>query len=170
MPFVSIPAPSFQPGRHAAPQNFLNESGTAFHFHNTAFAPVFLPDGTLVTELKAGAHVESPTIGAKIVLQRNEPQQANVEMAAVETSSTGNQFQFVSTTSIRERTINNERYSYYIVVDLHRDSQVVDGPTDITVPGRGPEASSISFVRVGYRTDLQRPWRAVRQLLTRDSQ
>jgi hypothetical protein len=55
-------------------------------------------------------------------LRRNEPQQANVDMAVVGTTFGQSGFQFVRTTSIVQPLINNQRFNYYVVAETrHSD-------------------------------------------------
>ena len=117
--FLSIPASAFtgQDGGHAVYGYEGNITGTSRSFNVRVFAPVNLPHGAYVTSLQCGGRAY---FHRSIVfhLRRNEPQQANVDMATVKTSLDGTGFEFVNTNSITSGEINNSKYNYYIVAEI----------------------------------------------------
>ncbi len=120
--FISIPSSGFTPmwsysnGRISYKGNV---TGTARQFAGShiMFAPANLPHGSVVTSFKCGGKHPSVDAGKAIefVLRRNEPQQANVDMATIATEPTRSGFQLVSTTSIDSGKVDNNRFNYYVV-------------------------------------------------------
>lgn len=139
--FLSIPASAFTPRQVLGDSGYDgNESGTARLFGNNfvMFAPVHLPHRASVTSLSCGGRAPSSQIQVIFTLRRNQPQQANVDMATTSTDLAQTGFQFVSTTSIVEPVINNQRFNYYLVaVARHIDV------------GRCPRCL-VGFCSIGY--------------------
>jgi hypothetical protein len=141
--FLSIPSSSFTPQTSEGTGNAGydgNVTGTARLFEGSflMFAPVNLPHHATVTSLKCGGRAPSRDFKVGFTLRRNDPQQANVDMATVSTTFEGTGFQFVSTTSITSAVINNARFNYYIAAQ-----------TDAFDVGFCPECS-IGFCTIGY--------------------
>jgi hypothetical protein len=139
---LSIPASGFTP--QASMLNYFgNTTGTArfFGYNDRMFAPVYLPDRVRVTSLACGGTAPPTTLRIAFTLRRNEPQQANVDMATVRTTFAGTGFQFVDTTSIAEPVVNNSRFNYYMIAALE---------TTLASPGCVEGACSIGFCRIGY--------------------
>jgi hypothetical protein len=81
----------------------------------------------------------------QFILRRNWPQQANVDMATIESTFAATGFQFLTTTSITGPVIDNATYNYYIVATaIAFDVGVCPG-------------CSVGFCRVGYTTDTPYP-------------
>jgi hypothetical protein len=142
--FLSIPASGFTGGPNSP-------SGTAMIFSRglRLFAPVNLPHGARVIELRCGGVARGDPSSTEIrivfTLRRNEPQQANVDMATMATL--GNGFQFVSTNSITEPVVNNETFNYYIVAELEREPQS-GPPCGSFDPAQ--RRCSVGFCRIEY--------------------
>lgn len=140
--FLSIPASAFTSRQVLGVAGYDgNESGTARFFGNNnfvMFAPVHLPHRARVTSLSCGGRAPSNQIQIIFTLRRNQPQQANVDMATTSTDFAQTGFQFVSTTSIVRPVINNQRFNYYLVA-LARHFDV----------GLCPSCS-VGFCSIGY--------------------
>ena len=145
--YLSIPSSGFTPrasegtvGSDAGYDG--NQSGTARFFNGSfaMFAPVNLPDGATVNSMRCGGQV-STSNKISFTLRRNEPQQANVDMATVMSNVGDTGFQFLDTTSIESPTINNATFNYYIVAQAD-DFDVGVCPT-----------CSVGFCRIGYTID-----------------
>jgi hypothetical protein len=135
--FLAVPAASFTPRNSTTVEKPLrgtletlgysgNASGTARFFgdNSAMFAPISLPHGATVLSLEcAGA---APRLSRRIIfhLRRNQPQQANVDMATVATDFPVTAFQFKSTTSIQSPVIDNRRFNYYIAAELGATNDV----------------------------------------------
>jgi len=144
--FTSVPAVAFVDAKFAAPTKF-NRTGTAHHFNAQMFAPVNLPHGDKVTSFQCGG---SSFFNHSVVftLRRNEPQQANVDMATVNTSLEGTGFEFVRTDAITEPVVNNSRFNYYIVVDV---ADTRDNPNvDDFCPHLGSPKCTVGFCSIGH--------------------
>ena len=143
--FLSIPASAFTPRQVKDNLGGYdgNVTGTARTFTANSFsmfAPVYLPHGASVRSLACGGQDPSDKIRLEFTLRRNEPQQANVDMATVSTSFEQTGFQFLSTTSILEPAINNRRFNYYVVAETkHFDV------------GFCPDCS-VAFCTIGFTT------------------
>ena len=139
--YLSIPSSDFTPQNSDAGYEG-NASGTARHFGATGYqmtAPVNLPQDATVTSLRCGGAAADSDLRLVFTLRRNQPQQANVDMAEVMTTFAGNGFQFVSTTSITSPEVDNGNFNYYIVAEaVHFDV------------GFCGSACSIGFCRVGF--------------------
>jgi len=141
--FLSIPSSSFTPQTSEGTGNAGydgNLTGTARFFEGSflMFAPVNLPHRATVTSLTCGGRAPSRDFKVSFILRRNEPQQANVDMATVSTTFEGTGFQFVRTTSITSAVIDNARFNYYIAAQ-----------TDAFDVGFCPRCS-IGFCTIGY--------------------
>ena len=140
--FLSIPASGFTPRNSEWGGNSGydgNETGTArlFAGSQAMFAPVNLPHGASVTSLRCGGQVRSGSRLA-VVLRRNDPQQANVDMAAVSTLQGATGFQVLTTSSIISPVIDNRRFNYYVM------ATAIFGDVGFC------ESCSIGFCRVTY--------------------
>jgi hypothetical protein len=102
------------------------------------FAPVTVPHGATIGSMRCGGRAPSSEFRIVFTLRRNEPQQANLDMATVMTTFEGLGFQFVDTNSITSPVINNERFNYYIVAQ-----------TNTLDVGFCPNCS-VGFCRIGY--------------------
>lgn len=148
--FVSVPASAFSGITDGGNLGYHgNESGTARFFNVKMFAPVNLPDGTTVTSLKCGGRAFFKHRIA-FTLRRNEPQQANVDLATTKTSLNGTGFEFVNTNRIQSGRINNERFNYYIIAEI--EDPRVTPPTKAFCPdnSKGIPECTVGFCSVGY--------------------
>ena len=139
--YIAIPSSGFTPQDSIAGYEG-NTSGTARQFGATGYqmlAPVNLPQGATVTSLRCGGAAADSDFRLIFTLRRNEPQQANVDMAEVMTTFAGNSFQFVSTTSITSPEVDNGVFNYYIIAEADN--------IDIGFCG---SACSIGYCRVGF--------------------
>ena len=143
--FLSIPSSGFTPRESEAlgGESYSgNISGTARRFAKSIemFAPVNLPDGATVTSLRCGGSESSPDLRIRFRLRRNEPQQANVDMATVHTGVPGTGFQFRTTTSITQPVVTNSTFNYYIIADLE------------SLTSEFPQCPlcSVGFCQIGY--------------------
>lgn len=148
--FVSVPASAFSgitDGGNLGYQG--NESGTARFFNVKMFAPVDLPDGTTVTSFKCGGRAFFEHRIA-FTLRRNEPQQANVDLATIKTSLNGTGFEFINTNRIKSGRINNERFNYYIMAEI--ENPKVTPPTKAFCPdnSKGIPECSVGFCSIEY--------------------
>ena len=129
--YLAIPASSFTPRNSTTVKDPLrgtvetlgytgNISGTARFFgdNDSMFAPVNLRHGSTVISLTCGGMAPTPRVKIHYILRRNEPQQANVDMAGVAAKTGLTNFQTSSTNSIKEPVIDNKRFNYYIVATL----------------------------------------------------
>lgn len=82
------------------------------------FAPVNLPHGATITSMRCGGGAPRSDFRLFFTLRRNDPQQANVDMATVMTTFEEKGFQFVNTNSITSPLVNNARFNYYIVAGV----------------------------------------------------
>jgi len=142
--YLSIPSSGFTPrfseGAGGDAGYSGNASGTARFFEGSVlmFAPVNLPDGATVTSLRCGGAAPPTDFRIVFTLRRNEPQQANVDMAAVMTTFQGVGFQFVTTGDVVEAVVDNATFNYYMVATI--DNQDAGFCSNCT----------IGFCRVGY--------------------
>jgi len=140
--FLSIPSSGFTP--QTSEEGYSgNQTGTA-RFFGTGFwmfAPVNLPHGATVTSMRCGG--QAPFSDDRIIftLRRNDPQQANVDMATVMTTFERTGFEFVATSSITSPVVNNNRFNYYIVAE----ADLIDV--------RHCTNCSVGFCRIGYTVD-----------------
>ena len=141
---VSIPATAFTEQNSQSPnQNGSykgNASGTSRSFTGTMFAPINLPHGSIVTSFKCGAQPHGGSL-VEFTLRRNEPQQANVDMAVITSAFSsvppliGNkplglaEYQFINTSAITSSGIDNSKYDYYIL------ASTIFPPFDALGPG-----------------------------------
>lgn len=111
--YLSIPSSAFTPRTGSIDGN---SSGTARYFavNEPLFAPVNLPHNSVVTRLDCGGNDASSRALLRFVLRRNQPQQANVDMATADTVTGEFGFKFISDTSIVSATINNLSYNYFL--------------------------------------------------------
>jgi hypothetical protein len=117
---LSIPSSGFTP-QLASDGYTGNESGTARHFLGTGtlmFAPVNLPDGVTVKNLRCGGRANSTNFRMLFTLRGNRAQVLNVDLAEVATSFEGTGFQFTGTTIINEPVIDNATFNYYIIATV----------------------------------------------------
>ncbi len=139
--FLSIPSSGFTP--QSSDRGYSgNNSGTARYFEKSffMFAPVNLPHRATVTSLLCGASTGANNYRIQFTLRRNEPQQANVNMATVLTTYAHSGFQFVSSNAVNAPVVDNATYNYYVVAELQ--SSTDEFP-------QCPHCS-IGFCRVGY--------------------
>jgi hypothetical protein len=103
-----------------------NVSGTARFFGNNdlMFAPVNLPHGSKVISLTCSGGSPSPRTRVFFRLRRNEPQQANVDMALVFPNVRETNYQDRSTTSINSPVIDNRRFNYYIAASIEATNNI----------------------------------------------
>ncbi|MFQ5616469.1 MAG: hypothetical protein ACE5GO_08425 [Anaerolineales bacterium] len=121
-----------------------NSSGTARFFgdNEIMFAPVNLPHGSTVISLTCGGRADRLSRRIVFRLRRNEPQQANVNMALVSTDFNVTSFQTKSTTSITSPVIDNRRFNYYMVATI-----VANGPPEC-------RTCSVNRCTIAYRLPL----------------
>lgn len=119
-----------------------NVSGTARFFGDNAvmFAPVNLPHGATVISLNCAGRAPRPSRRISFSLRRNEPQQANVDMASVFMDFNVTSFQNKSTTSIDSPVIDNRRFNYYIVATIDATNDIQECAT-----------CSVNRCTIGYR-------------------
>ncbi|WP_144375408.1 hypothetical protein [Thiolapillus brandeum] len=170
--FVSIPAAAFSVRDSQTGSYTGNESGTARSFSGLMFAPVDIPHGSVVTLFKCGGHPKAGTL-VRFALRRNEPQQANVDMAVVESAFStdipliGNkptglaQYQFLSTSRIVSGGIDNSIYNYYVV------ASTIYPPFDSLGPQfsgdsspysdciKAGDCTGVNYCSIGYRFPFQ---------------
>lgn len=116
--YVSIPATSF-----VGFEVSYNETGTAAFIRKQAFAPVHLPHGSKAQRFSCGVKAW-PIKGFRISLRRNEPQQENIDMGAVNIDRGSNGgFKFLSSEVLIENGIDNRRYNYYLTVEIQPKSE-----------------------------------------------
>lgn len=120
--FLSIPSSGFTPQNVKDAVGYDgNQTGTARRFQGNfrMYAPVNLPHGATVNHFRCGGRAASNEFRLIFTLRRNEPQQANVDMATVMTDFEQIGFQFVGTgtTPIVSPVINNATFNYYIVAE-----------------------------------------------------
>lgn len=135
--YLSVPASGFTPRNSTTIKNPLrgtaetlgysgNVSGTARFFgdNDMMFAPVFLPHNAKVISFDCAGI--APKLNRRIiyVLRRNEPQQANVDMASIFTSFSETNFQFKSTISIQSPIVDNRKFNYYIVASISATNEI----------------------------------------------
>ncbi len=146
--YLSIPSSGFTPqdsegiiGGNAGYDG--NDTGTARLFDGSLrlFAPVSLPHGATVTSMRCGGRAPNSEFRIIFTLRRNQPQQANVDMASAMTTFQGTGFQTVSTRSITSPVVNNANFNYYIVAQL-----------DMVDVGNC-QSCSVGFCRIGYTVD-----------------
>jgi hypothetical protein len=143
--FVSVPASAFTGRLDSGVEGYDgNESGTARFFQVKMFAPVNLPHGATVTSFRCGGRAFFKRRIA-FTLRRNEPQQANVDMATTKTSLDGTGFEFVETTEIKSGEIDNAKFNYYIVAEIEDPN--VTPPTKAMCPDG---ECTVGFCRIGY--------------------
>jgi hypothetical protein len=82
------------------------------------FASVALPDDATVTSMRCGGQDLTSTGRIRFRLRRNEPQQANVDMASAESTDLATGFQFLSDFSIVSGLVNNATYNYYVIAEV----------------------------------------------------
>jgi hypothetical protein len=140
--FLSIPSSSFTPVTAGRGYDG-NISGTARFFRKsyTMFAPLDMPNGATITSMRCGGRAPRPNWKITFTLRRNEPQQANVDMAAVMTTLEEIGFQFLNTTLVTSPVIDNAKFNYYIVA------------TKSGVGFAGCNDCSVGFCRIGYTAD-----------------
>jgi hypothetical protein len=143
--FVSVPASAFTGRQDDGVGGYDgNETGTARFFQVKMFAPVHLPHGATVTSFRGGGRAFFQR-SIRFTLRRNEPQQANVDMAAVRTTLDGTSFEFVDTTDIQSGGVDNGRFNYYIVAEIE-DPNVTPPTKPICPDGE----CRVGFCRIGY--------------------
>lgn len=168
---VSIPAPAFtEQNSQSSNQSGSykgNESGTSRSFSGMMFAPVDLPHGSIVTSFKCGGQPKAGTL-VKFSLRRNEPQQANVDMAVIQSAFSnvppliGNkpkglaEYQFINTTSITSSRIDNSKYNYYIIASTIYPPFDTLGPelsgswSPYSECNNSKNCTSVNFCNIGY--------------------
>jgi hypothetical protein len=147
--WVSIPCSAFAGESEEGPFfTHGNISGTARSFHVQMFAPAFLPDGARVTSFRAGAKARFNR-QIEVTLRRNEPQQANVDMATVETSLEGTGFEFVGTTQIKSPVVDNSRFNYYVVALVRKPNEFPNVRTFCQDEADGSPGCLVGFCRIG---------------------
>lgn len=144
--YISIPSSGFEPqssegvgGGHSYNGNV---TGTARFFDKSIimFAPLNLPHGATVTSLFCGGMTQtSKNYRIAFTLRRNEPQQANVNMATTQTTFAHPGFQFVGTNSVNEPLVDNATFNYYVVADLQSTDEFPQCPR-----------CAVGFCRIGY--------------------
>lgn len=149
--FISVPAPAFSgivDGGNLGYQG--NDSGTARFFRTKIVAAVNLPHETTVTFFRCGG---GAFFGKRVAftLRRNEPQQANVDLATIKTSLNGTGFEFVSTTQIKSGNIHNGKFNYYIIAEIEDPN--ANPPT---LPMCGARKCWVGFCTIGY-VEIEKP-------------
>ena len=147
--FLSIPASEFS-GNGVG----YNDTGTTTFIRTAAFAPVLLPDNAEVTFFSCGgtAKFRKEVI---FTLRRNAPQQANVDMAVLQTGLDETGFVFLSTNEIEEGEVDNKQFNYFIAAeaskpaDVQPNSRALCNPTNNGVDLQSTECS-IGFCRIGF--------------------
>ena len=149
--FISIPASEFSGNGMAH-----NSSGTAVFLRTTAFAPLLLPDNATITFFSCGGKA---TFRKEVIftLRRNEPQQANIDMASLETGLDETGFVTLTSNDIVQGEVDNRRFNYFIVADSSKPGGNNPGDRAICNPtqnGTDPVSTecSIGFCRIGYTT------------------
>jgi hypothetical protein len=116
--YLSIPAAALQPNDESITWDISTQGDHFFSTSNTYYvAPVFLPHGATVTEIKTWWEDQSGN-DASLELRRADPfsTSAYTTMVTLETLGTG---QFVSSeTTITDPVIDNSQYSYILYVEL----------------------------------------------------
>ena len=103
------------------------------------FAPVSLPHGTVTTAFNCGGRHSDATGEVRFTLRRNEPQQANVDLAEMATTRSNTGFEFVSAQSVLNETVDNRKFNYYIVAQVNAVNEVFTCPECL-----------VGFCNVGY--------------------
>lgn len=154
--FLSIPASEFS-GNQVA----YNDTGTTTFIRVAAFAPVLLPDDSTVTFFScAGAAAFRKEV--IFTLRRNEPQQANIDMAVLHTGLNETGFVSLNTNEIVEGDVDNKLFNYFIVAesgkadDVQPNSRAICNPTQNGNDLVSTECS-VAFCRIGYTDTPQTP-------------
>lgn len=135
--YIAIPASGFTPRNSTTVEGPLrgtvetlghtgNATGTARFFgdNSVMFAPVNLPHGSTVVSLACAGKAPTKRVRIFFSLRRNEPQQANVDMAGVGTKWDDTSFEFISTSRISSPVIDNQKFNYYIVAGLNSTNDI----------------------------------------------
>jgi hypothetical protein len=109
------------------------------------FAPVNLPDGASVVSLRCGGSAPLNDFRIVFTLRRNQPQQANVDMASVSTNFAGVGFETVTTSSITSPVVSNASFNYYMMAEA-----------DAFDVGLCP-GCLVGYCRIGYTADTPFP-------------
>jgi len=135
--FLSIPASGFTPRNSTTVKDPLrgtletlgysgNVSGTARFFGDNGemFAPVYLPHKSNVISLACAGKAPRKNRRISYKLRRNEPQQANVDIASIFPKYSETGFQFLRTRSIQSPVVDNEKFNYYIVASIDATNDI----------------------------------------------
>jgi hypothetical protein len=148
--YRSIPASAFTPIAAAAGWTG-SSSGTNRNFGaGTAasaalLAPVELPHGAIVTLFRCGGQDASTSFKISFTLRRNLPQQANVDMAFIESTFSATGFQTLGTGSIGSPVIDNGSYNYYVIAQA------------VPVEVGSCTSCSVNYCRISYTLDVPYP-------------
>jgi hypothetical protein len=150
--YLSIPSSAFTP-QNSADGYTGNDTGTNRTFPDTRevqrmFAPVHLPHEATVQSLWCGGHDMSENSFLRFTLRLNQPQQANVDMAVIETTLPDVGFKFPATFDITSPQVNNKDggFNYYVVAEA----------ISVQVDGACPSCT-VGFCRIAYTVDVPYP-------------
>lgn len=157
MQFIAIPASAFT-GQNSNRKSLNNKkngytgnsTGTTRYFKNKLFAPVNIPHKAVVTLLYCRG---SSVSHARTVfrLRRNEPQQANIEIANVKTSLDDGGFESMTSRIRSNNKIDNYRYNYYLVAEhLSREGYIPSCELNNT-------GCSVNTCSIGYIIPFKQP-------------
>jgi len=158
--FISIPASAFSEKNSQAFAEMTsyrgNDTGTSRYFSGTMFAPLNLPHGSVVTSFSCGSKPKGSNI-TRFTLRRNEPQQANIDMAVIDTLKPNNvlapvtHYQILNTISIKSGGIDNSKFNYYIVASSISPFPNANVTTLCNSNLSNMErCGNVNFCRVGY--------------------
>lgn len=160
--FISIPIAAFSLQESGA-SSFTNryegnDTGTSRYFISKMFAPVNLPHRSIVTSFSCGTNNAT----TNFILRRNEPEQANKDMAFLKVVGgpfISLSYRVLSTTKISSPGIDNSKFNYYIVAK--------HDPFTIVLPGapsngggfcENTTCGNIRFCRIGYTVAGNKPY------------
>ena len=147
--FLSIPASEFS-GNDVA----YNDSGTTTFIRTAAFAPILLPDDATITFFGCGGRA---AFRKEVIftLRRNAPQQANIDMAVLQTGLDETGFVFLNTNEVVQGEVDNKLFNYFIVAEASKPDAVQPNSRAICIPTQNgvdlkSTECSVGFCRVGY--------------------
>ena len=158
--YIAIPASAFsEKDSQSSNENASykgNQTGTSRYFNGSMFAPIYLPHGSNVTSLACGSNPKGGYL-TSFTLRRNEPQQANIDMASLETAIlTEGQvvkgiglaaYQFLHTESIISPRIDNSKFNYYIIAYQKNPLPNARPPVALICADR---CANVNYCSVGY--------------------
>jgi hypothetical protein len=165
--YIAVPASGFTPRNSTTIKDPLkgtvetlgysgNASGTARFFgdNNEMFAPVFLAHNSKIVSFSCAGNSANKRTRIRYYLRRNQPQQANVDMASVFSAHAETGFQRESTTLIQSPMVDNKTYNYYIVASIDATNNI-----------RECKQCSVNTCSIGYVTptsNVSRKMKAVK--------